>query len=470
MSRKESAVRGVPTDDTGSPVRGQDDQGKEEMSASLNSEAGPGAGVQSNPAHQASVSGQGSGSEKRNKSSRSRKQMKTYSLTTHQQTLTPKPRKAKARKTKGVKTSGSEGAESGLVPGAGRGRGAVRLLPNTKPIPESIQLPDTSESSDTDEESEEGTCPPSHSLQESKSDQFGLSPVIPPQGTSTPGDVTTLVTDTPILVQDPSIMPDDARPSSSTPVKQEGAAAEPITVSVEVHEVQDSDQEVEGVSENPLTALALMTLGTQTGSALPRQRDPSQSPSREGKENPARNLTLDPPRPIAELVGQVRAHLSPPLGSASGGFGVPPLTGDDLDVLEGYIARVGWEKLPLLQPKQVECSGVRVLMQALKGTVIHLIQSEDNESDTSDMEATDSSQPQDQSEFDPLNLTQGGPEREEGGCSDQSFSPVAMDQDDVLGHDAYLDGGRVSDTGMAVQGYGRISVRGYGHYCPTLGG
>ncbi len=59
MSRKGSAVRGDPTDDTGNPVLGQDDQEREEMPASLNSEAGLGAGVQSTPAHQASVSGQG---------------------------------------------------------------------------------------------------------------------------------------------------------------------------------------------------------------------------------------------------------------------------------------------------------------------------------------------------------------------------------------------------------------------------
>ena len=177
-------------------------------------------------------------------------------------------------------------------------------------------------------------------------------------------------------------MPDDARPSSSTPVKQEGTAAAPVTVSVEVHVVPHSEQDVESVSGSPLTALTRMTLGTQTGSALPHQRDPSPPPSREVREEPARHLTLDPAKPIAELVGRVRAHLEPPLGSASGGFGVPPLTADDLVVLEGYIARVGWEVLPLLQPKQVECTGVRVLVKALQGTVIHLTQSEDNESDT----------------------------------------------------------------------------------------
>ncbi len=47
MSQNGSAVRGDPTDDTGNPVIGQDDQEREEMSASLNSGAGTEAGVQS---------------------------------------------------------------------------------------------------------------------------------------------------------------------------------------------------------------------------------------------------------------------------------------------------------------------------------------------------------------------------------------------------------------------------------------
>ncbi len=122
MSRKESTVRGDPTEDTESPVQGQDDQGREEMSASLNSEAGPSVGVQSTSARQTPVSRQESGRGRTGKSSRTCKQTKTNSLNTCQQELAPKPRKAKARKAKGVKTSGSEGAKLGLVPGAGRGR------------------------------------------------------------------------------------------------------------------------------------------------------------------------------------------------------------------------------------------------------------------------------------------------------------------------------------------------------------
>ncbi len=133
--------------------------------------------------------------------------MENYSLTTRQQKLTLKPRKTKARNTRGVKASDAKGTKSGLVPGAGRGRGVVSLLPNIKAGPESVQLPDTSESSDTEEEDEASAHPPSHSLQESQPNQFALSPVIPPQGTSTLGDVTTLVTDTPVLVQDRPLCP-----------------------------------------------------------------------------------------------------------------------------------------------------------------------------------------------------------------------------------------------------------------------
>ncbi len=424
------------------------------MSVSLNPGAGPSVGMQSTSARQTPVSGQECGHGKKGGSLLTHKQTTTYSLTTHQQELAQKPRKAMTQKSKGVKTSGSEGAKPGLVPGAGRGRGAVHLLPDSTLKPESVQLPDNSESSDTDEESEEGTLPPSHSLQESKSDQFALYPVIPPQGTSTPGDITTVVTDNAVSAQDPSPVPNSAQLSSSTPVKQEGTAAQPIEVSVEVHVVPDSDQDVADVSKSPLGALSRMSLGTQTGSALRRQRDPSQPPSRDIGESMERHLNLDPARPVAELMGQMRAHLSSTPGLASSGVEVPPFSNNDLTVLEQWIDSVGLTSLPLLQPKQVECSGVRVLIQALQGTVIHLIQSEDDESATSDMYASDSSLPQDHFELDPLNLAQNGPEREEGELSNQSSSPEAMDQNDVLGRDTYLDGVLASDTGVAS---GRIT-------------
>ncbi len=395
MSRKASAVSGDPTDDTGSPVLGQDDQGREEMSASLNSGAGPEAGVQSTSTQPTPVSGQEGGSGKRGRSAHLHKQMETYSRNTHQQKLTPKTRKTKTRTAKGVKAFGTEGTKSGLVPGAGRGRGLASLLPTTKPKPRSVPL---LASSEEEEEDEASAHLPPHSAQESQPDQFALSPVIAPQGTSTPGDVTTSVTDTPVLPQDPSSVSNDALPSSSASIKQEETADNVVTVSVDVHGVPNSEQDEGDVSEDPLAALAHATLGTQTGSELSRQEDPFHLSSAEEMENEGRTLILDPAKPVAELVGQMRAHLSPTWGYAPSGERVPPFDSDDLDMLEGYVEQVGWTELPLLQPKQVPRAGVACLVRALRGTVIQLVQSEDNDSDTSHVTTLDSSQPLDRSE------------------------------------------------------------------------
>ena len=100
-------------------------------------------------------------------------------------------------------------------------------------------------------------------------------------------------------------MPDDAQLSSSTPVKQEGTAAKPVKVSIEVHVVPDSDQDPVDASESPLAALSRISLETQTGSELPRQRDPPQPPSRDTGEDTRWHLTLYPARPLAELVGRM---------------------------------------------------------------------------------------------------------------------------------------------------------------------
>ncbi len=289
--------------------------------------------------------------------------------------------------------------------------------------------------------------PPSHSLQESKSDQPALSPVIPPQGTSTSGDVTTSVVDTPVVVKDPSFVSDDAPQSSSTPVFQEGTAAESVTVDVEVHEVPGSEPYEGSVSENPHVALIHMTLGTQTGSELPSQKDSFQPPVREVMGNPERILTLYPAVPLATLVGQIRAHLSPVRGYASGGERIPALDGDDLVALEGYVEELGWENLPSLRPKQVDRTGVRCLVRALQGTVIRLVQLEDNESNTSIAETTDSCQPRNRSERDPLGLTQGNLELEDGEW--QASPHEAMDQDEVLEHNTRLEEGPASEVGMA---------------------
>ncbi len=230
-----------------------------------------------------------------------------------------------------------------------------------------VQLPDTSDSSDAEGEEEVRVQPPSHSLQKSKSDQPALSPVIPPQGTSTSGDVTTPVMDTPVVVKDPSFVSNDAPQSSSTPAFQEGTAAESVTVDVEVHEVPESEPDEGSVSENPQVALVRTTLGTQTGGELPSQEDSFQPPTQEVMGNPERIMTLAAALPLATLVGRIRAHLSPVRGYASGGERIPALDGDDLVALEGYVERLGWENLPSLQPKQVDRTGVRCLVRASAG-------------------------------------------------------------------------------------------------------
>ena len=121
-------------------------------------------------------------------------------------------------------------------------------------------------------------------------------------------------------------MSNDALPSSSAPVKQEGTADNVVAVSVEVHEVPDSEQDEGGVSEDPLAALAHATLGTQTGRELSRQEDPFQLSSQEAMESEGQTLTLNPAKPLAELVGQMRAYLSPTLGYLLAGRGCLPLT------------------------------------------------------------------------------------------------------------------------------------------------
>ncbi len=410
------------------------------MSASLNSGAGPGAGVQSTPTQPPPVSGQGSGSGSKKRSTRSRKNTETYSLTTRQQT--PKVKKTKARSARGVKTSDAKGPKSGSDSGVGRGEKLVEILSAIKPKPETVDLPGSSDSSEAEEGEEVHTQPPSHSRKEDKPDQPVLSPVISPQGTTASGDVTNPVVDTPSVAKDPSFVSEDAPQSSSTPV-QERTAAESVTVDVEVHRVPDSEPEEGDVSGDPSVALAHAV----TGSTLPEREDPFQLPTRDVMENPERVLTLDPTRPLATLVGRVRAHLSPVRGYAHGGERVPALRSDDLAALKGYIRRVVWVNIPLLQPQQVDPPGMQCLVRALQGTVIRLVEPEDDGSATSIAETIDARLPPNRSVQDPLGLNQGDSGLEEGECKPSPHE--VMDQDDVLEHNARLDERSASEAGMA---------------------
>ncbi len=110
-------------------------------------------------------------------------------------------------------------------------------------------------------------------------------------------------------------------------------------------------------SESQLPALSHMSLGTQISSDLPYQWDPSLSPPRSTEDDVRPCLDLDLAKPVAELIGQMHAQLSP-----SRGVRVAPLSSDDIVVLLQWIDQVGLENLSPVLPKQVACSGVRGLI------------------------------------------------------------------------------------------------------------
>ncbi len=95
MSRKESRVGGDLTESTGSSVRGQDNQEREGMSASPNSEAGTSVGMQSTSDREAPASVQEQSRAKGGVSSCTQKRTRIISLTAGQQGLAQKLRKAK---------------------------------------------------------------------------------------------------------------------------------------------------------------------------------------------------------------------------------------------------------------------------------------------------------------------------------------------------------------------------------------
>ncbi len=102
-----------------------------------------------------------------------------------------------------------------------------------------------------------------------------------------------------------------------------------------------------------------------------------------------------------------------------------PLLDGDVVVFEQLVQKVGLGSLPLFQPKQVECSGVHVLVHALQGTRIRLAPIADHDSDVSDMSvAHDSSIPAGYLSSDPLALESEGPvDLEDGEIIDDLRAP-----------------------------------------------
>ncbi len=231
-------------------------------------------------------------------------------------------------------------------------------------------------------------------------------------------------------------------------------STQPLRVSVEINVVLDSEQDDADVSEGPVGALSHMSLGTQVCSVLSHQRDQSQSPSQSTGDESALCLKKDQNKSTVEAYNQIRAELQLTQDPISGWEELAPLSDEDMAAFEQLVLRVGLENVPYLQLKQLPNMGVREFVHVLNGVKIQLVQPEDNDSDTGEMDTSHASLPLDRSETDPLALNHGGPDQEEGEISDHSSLSDAMDQDDVLGHDTYLDGGVASDTGAAP---GRIS-------------
>ncbi len=100
-----------------------------------------------------------------------------------------------------------------------------------------------------------------------------------------------------------------------------------------------------------------------------------------------------------------------------------------------------------MQPQQVDPPGMQCLVRALQGTVIRLVEPGDDGSATSIAETIDTHLPLNRSVQDPLGLNQGGPELEEGEWRPSLHE--AMDQDDVLEHNASLDEDSAYEAGMA---------------------
>ncbi len=319
---------------------------------------------------------------------------------------------------------------------------------------EDVGLPVTFESDDSEDENLGGTPSPSRSLLGSKSDPLAPQTVTPPKGPQTQGDVTSVVTDTAVTLQDRSPVQGSTHPSSSTPVKQEGTAAQSFEVSAEVYAVMGSERGAVDVSEGQIQAPSCMSLGTQVGSDLSYSEGLSLAPPQSTDDTAGPCLEIDPSGPVGEIASQMRAQLQLARSPISGGAGLAPLSYDDLVVFEQWVHKVRLENLPQLQPKQVTCLGVRELVQALKGTQIRLVPMSDRESNTSIMNLShDSSFHQGFLSSDPLGLETGGPsDLEDGQIVDHSHTSEPMDQSDNLGHGVQSTGGTVSDASVAPGG------------------
>ena len=118
-----------------------------------------------------------------------------------------------------------------------------------------------------------------------------------------------------------------------------------------------------------------------------------------------------------------------------------------------WIDKVGLENIPQVQPRQVAYTGVHVLAQALKGAQIHLVHSEDCDSDKSIMDTSHDSLPRGCYFSNPLGLeTEDPSDLKDGEIRDRSHPSEPMDQSDMPGHGIHSAGGAASNANAVLGG------------------
>ncbi len=267
------------------------------------------------------------------------------------------------------------------------------------------------------------------------------------------GDITTLVIGVAVTTQDPSHVPSSTCPSSSTPVKQEGTAAQTLQVSAEVYVVTEPECGTADVSRSQAQTTCHMSLGTQVRSDLSYHEDLSLSPPPSTDDKPGLCLEFDLTKSVVEAFNQIRAELQLVQDSVSGGEGLAPLLDEDMTTFEQLVLTEGLENLPHLQLKQLPYAGVQELVRVFNGVQIRLVPVEDLESDTSDMDTSHDPLPKGYFQADPLGLNLGDPsDLEEGEISGPSHPSEPMDQSDTLDHGIHPAGGAVRVASAALGG------------------
>ncbi len=163
---------------------------------------------------------------------------------------------------------------------------------------------------------------------------------------------------------------------------------------------------------------------------------------------------FDLSKPPGEIASQLRAQLQLARSPIRGGAGLALFSDDERVVFEQLVQTVGLERLLLLQPKQVECSGVRELEPALQWIRICLVPVVDHDSDMSEMSIThDSSFTAGFVSTDPLELESEGPtDLQDGEIIDNPCAPEPMEQSEELGHGAQPGGSTLSDLSPIPSG------------------